>query len=153
MRPTNRPLLIAAVSTVLLLAFAAFAAPHALRTFGGVPQGFDRDFLATGKVEAVEPVRGPFGGCEVRVAVYDWINLSPGFPLAEIPQTNDRFRLRGDPQTCDALAVSMATTNDHISFTAGKARGRWYFAAAPNPAVGCGGLEIGWTPGEVNRLF
>lgn len=141
-----------AVVTALVLTFAS-GAPRALRALGGVPTDFAYDVVASGAVESVRPLPGPRAGCEVRIAVWDWINLSRGFPPDEIPRTDDRFRLRGDARSCDALALAMASTDDHVSFRAGKARGRWYLVQPPAAAVGCGGLASDWSPGVVRRFF
>jgi hypothetical protein len=108
-----------------------------------VPTSFDLDFRAFGYVEGVEEVRG---GCRIEVAVYEWVNLSPGFDLADIPRQNDRYRLTGDRDSCQALTVAMAATGQHIGFEAGRARGRWFLSDRPFAAYGCGGLEIDWAP-------
>lgn len=108
------------------------------------PESFDLSFAGTGLVEAIESPRK--GKCIVQVALYDWITISQGFELSEIPQQNERYYLRGEGETCQALTVAMASTNNHIGFEAGLAGDSWYFAETPAPAVGCGGLEIDWTP-------
>lgn len=151
--PARASVPVLVVLAVALVATAALAAPRALRALGGVPTDFAYDVVASGAVESVRPLAGPRGGCEVRIAVWDWINISRGFPRGEIPRTDDRFRLRGDARSCDALTLAMASTDDHVSFRAGKARGRWYLAQPPTAAVGCGGLASGWSPGSVGRLF
>lgn len=108
------------------------------------PEQFDLSFSGTGLVEAIETPKK--GRCIVQVALYDWINLSQGFALSEIPQQNQRYYLRGEGETCQALTVAMASTNNHIGFEAGLSTDSWYFTETPMPALGCGGLEIDWTP-------
>lgn len=115
-----------------------------------VPETFELDFSGSGLVE--DRVFSE-SGCEVTVALYSWLSLSPGFELSEIPQRNDRYVLRGQPEACNALAVATTSTEGHISFEAGRAEGKWYFAAAPQPGVGCGGLEIDWTPEPGGRVL
>ena len=107
-------------------------------------ENFDLSFVGTGLVEAIETPKK--GRCVVQIALYDWINISRGFELSEIPQQNERYYLHGEGETCQALTVAMASTNNHIGFEAGLGGNTWYFAETPAPAVGCGGLEIDWTP-------
>ena len=108
-----------------------------------IPNAFDLDFRAFGYVEGIHDTNS---GCEVEVAIYEWVNLSPGFDIGEIPRQNDRYSLLGDRDSCQALTVAMASTGQHIGFEAGRARGRWYLSDRPSAAYGCGGLEIDWTP-------
>jgi len=108
------------------------------------PQTFDLSFAGTGLVEAIETPKK--GACVVQVALYDWITISQGFELSEIPQQNERYYLRGEGETCRALTVAMASTNNHIGFEAGLGGNDWYFTETPAPALGCGGLEIDWKP-------
>ena len=109
----------------------------------GVPDSFEVDFSGTGLVEDSSFTAD---GCEIKVALYDWINLSAGFELAEIPQQNQRFVLRGEGEVCNALTVATTDTKGHISFEAGRAKDNWYFLAAPEAGVSCGGLAIDWEP-------
>lgn len=109
-----------------------------------MPKSFDLSFAGTGLVENVDASKN--GSCVVQVALYDWLNLSQGFDLAEIPQQNERYYLHGEGATCQALTIAMASTNNHIGFEAGLGGDTWYFADTPAPALGCGGLEIDWTP-------
>ena len=108
------------------------------------PTSFELDFTATGLVEEVDFQDG--GRCTVQVAVYDWISLSQGFELGEIPQQDERYYLRGEGEACQALNVAMAATQNHIGFKTGRSGDRWYFVEPPQPATGCGGLAIDWTP-------
>lgn len=130
----------AAILVVLIGVGAAFGPRIAA---AGIPDDFELDFRAFGYVEAVRDTRG---GCEVDLAIFEWVNLSPGFDIAEIPRQNDRYTLIGERDSCQALTVAMAATGQHISFGAGRSRGRWYFLDRPSAAYGCGGLEIDWTP-------
>jgi hypothetical protein len=107
------------------------------------PNAFDVHFSATGLVENVT-----YEGktCTVKVAIYDWINLSQGFTLSEIPSRSDRYYLRGQGEACQALTVAMASTEQHIGFQAGRSGKHWYFMKNPTSAVGCGGMKLEWVP-------
>jgi hypothetical protein len=107
------------------------------------PRAFDVHFSATGLVENVA-----YEGktCTVKIAVYDWINLSQGFGLSEIPSRSDRYYLRGQGEACQALTVAMASTEQHIGFQAGRSDENWYFMKNPTSAVGCGGMKLEWVP-------
>jgi hypothetical protein len=107
------------------------------------PTTFDLTFSATGLVEQVDFKKET---CTVKVAVYDWINLSQGFELAEIPSRSDRYYLHGQGEACQALTVAMAATSQHIGFQVGRSKDKWYFVANPTSAVGCGGMKIEWKP-------
>jgi hypothetical protein len=107
------------------------------------PEQFELKFTATGLVENVSS-RGDT--CTVKVAVYDWINLSQGFRLSEIPSRSERYYVRGQGETCQALTVAMASTEQHIGFEAGRSGKTWYFTKNPTSAVGCGGMKIHWLP-------
>jgi hypothetical protein len=107
------------------------------------PTTFDLTFSATGLVEQVE-VTGK--GCTVKVAVYDWINLSQGFELSEIPGRSDRYYLHGVGEACQALTVAMASTEQHIGFEVGRSGKNWYFTSNPAAAAACGGMKINWLP-------
>ncbi len=107
------------------------------------PTAFERQFSATGLVENVVYKKDT---CTVKVAVYDWINLSEGFELAEIPQRSDRYSLQGQGEACQALTVAMAATSQHIGFQAGRSGENWYLAASPIAATACGGMKIEWLP-------
>lgn len=138
----RRPLTILIAALLATVAIAGAALAPRLGS-ARVPTTFDLDFRAFGYVESVEELRG---GCRVQIAVYEWVNLSPGFELAEIPQQDDRYRLTGATEHCQALTVAMAATGQHIGFEAGRVGARWYLSDRPFAAFGCGGLEIDWTP-------
>jgi hypothetical protein len=108
-----------------------------------LPTNFDLTFSATGLVERVDHKKDT---CVVKVAIYDWVNLSQGFELSEIPSRSDRYYLRGQGEACQALTVAMAATSQHIGFQVGRSGKDWYFVANPTSAVGCGGMKINWTP-------
>ena len=101
-------------------------------------------FSATGLVEDIDSRAG--GRCTVQIALYDWVNLSPGFPIGEIPAESDRYMLHGTGEVCQAVSVAMASTSGHIGFRATRASRKWHFVDRPTPALGCGGLTIDWTP-------
>lgn len=107
------------------------------------PTTFDLTFSATGLVENVDYSKNT---CTVKVAIYDWINLSQGFELSDIPSRSDRYFLHGQGEACDALTVAMASTEQHIGFQVGRSGKDWYFITNPNAAVGCGGMKIDWIP-------
>jgi hypothetical protein len=107
------------------------------------PTTFDLTFSATGLVETVEYKAET---CVVKVAVYDWINLSQGFELSDIPSRSDRYYLHGEGEACHALTVAMASTEQHIGFQAGRSGKHWYFTTNPTSAVGCGGMKLDWKP-------
>jgi hypothetical protein len=107
------------------------------------PTSFDLEFAATG---LVEDVKYKADTCTAKVAVYDWINLSPGFEIADIPSRSDRYYLRGQGESCQALTVAMATTEQHIGFEVGRSEKDWYFLANPTAAENCGGMKIEWVP-------
>ena len=111
------------------------------------PTSFDLTFSATGLVENVAYERD---SCKVKVAIYDWINLSQGFELSDIPSRSDRYLLHGQGETCDALTVAMVSTEQHIGFQAGRSGKDWYFVTNPNAAVGCGGMKLDWVPEPEN---
>ena len=108
------------------------------------PASVERQFTAFGFVENIDYRRN--GLCTIRVAIYDWVNLSKGFDIAEIPRRNQRYDLHGEGDACQAVNVAMATTNNHIAFRTGLMAGRWQLLERPTPALGCGGLEFDWVP-------
>jgi hypothetical protein len=107
------------------------------------PTSFDLTFSATGLVEKVDYQKND---CIVKVAIYDWVNLSQGFELSEIPSRSDRYYLHGQGEACQALTVAMAATSQHIGFQVGRSGKDWYFVANPTSAVGCGGMKMDWMP-------
>jgi hypothetical protein len=124
------------VVAVGILVWRAYARP-------AFPQAFDLQFAATGLVEDVA-YQGDT--CRVKIAIYDWINLSQGFEFSEIPSRSDRYYLRGQGEKCQALIVAMAATEQHIGFQAGRAGKAWYLIQNPTSAVGCGGMKLDWVP-------
>jgi hypothetical protein len=133
---------VSSVLTVATLLTAGFFVWKA-RATPAFPTSFELEFAATG---LVEDVTYKADTCTVKVAVYDWINLSPGFEIAEIPSRSDRYYLRGQGEVCQALTVAMAATEQHIGFQVGRAEKDWYFLANPIAAENCGGMKIEWTP-------
>jgi hypothetical protein len=107
------------------------------------PTTFELHFAATG---LVEDVIYQDDTCTVKVAVYDWINLSQGFEISEIPSRSDRYYLRGQGEKCNALTVAMASAEQHIGFQAGRVGKTWYLMQNPTSAVGCGGMKLEWVP-------
>jgi hypothetical protein len=133
---------ISSVLTIITLVAVSFFVWKA-KAHSAFPTSFDLEFAATG---LVEDVRYKADTCTVKVAVYDWINLSPGFALSEIPSRSDRYYLRGQGETCQALTVAMAATEQHIGFQVGRAEKNWYFLANPSAAENCGGMKLEWVP-------
>jgi hypothetical protein len=133
---------ILSVLTVITLMTVGFFVWKA-KTNPAFPTSFDLQFAATGLVEKVDYKADT---CTVKIAVYDWINLSPGFELSEIPNRSDRYYLRGQGEACQALTVALATTEQHIGFQVGRSGKDWYFVDNPSSAAGCGGMKIDWVP-------
>lgn len=125
-----------ACTTIGVFVWRAYARPV-------FPTEFELHFAATGLVEDVD-YQGDT--CTVKVAIYDWINLSQGFELSEIPNRSDRYYLRGQGESCQALTVAMAATEQHIGFQAGRSGKGWYLLQNPTSAVGCGGMKLDWVP-------
>lgn len=129
-------------ATVVLVAGGALAYPYVLPI--RFPTAYTKELTATGLVERVRYLGLRKRHCAVEVATYTWINLSPGFPLQDIPHEGDRYTLYAPLDTCRAVQVSAAAANGHILYKAGEAAG-WYLTARPEPAFGCGGV-LDWQP-------
>lgn len=108
------------------------------------PTAYTKELTATGLVERVRYVGLHKRHCVVEVATYTWINLSPGFPLQDIPHEGDRYTLYAPLDICRAVQVSAAAANGHVLYKAGEAGG-WYLIARPEPAFSCGGIA-NWQP-------
>jgi hypothetical protein len=141
LKQMNRAVLL---TVVLLIAGAVLSARYLL-----TDEGEQLHFSATGYVESLTQ-RGQT--CELRVAIYDWVSLSPDFPVTDVPQQNDRYILRARGDTCTAATVATASAEGHILFSAARRGRNWQFAAPPTAAVACGGLESAWVPGPVRTL-
>ncbi len=138
-----RNIVLIVVAVVLLAGVGATVGIGLFQNSPGVPESFEIDFRGFGYVEKIAEQRD---GCRVQLAIYEWINLSPGFEIHEIPRQNDRFTLTGNVDSCQALTVAMAATGQHISFSAGRSGARWFFTGRPEAAYGCGGLGVEWVP-------
>jgi len=106
-----------------------------------------RTYTATGEVVSVKTSGAR--GCVVRIRLHQWISLSNGFTLAEIPQRGQLYAIGADQEQCLALEVALASRSDnndprnprHIYFTAGQHRtGEWRMTGNPTAPVGCAGL-------------
>lgn len=106
-----------------------------------------RTYTATGQVMKVETQGAP--GCIVRVKLHQWVSLSDGFALAEIPQKGQIYKIGANSEQCMALEVALASLGDpedlksprHIYYEAGQLlSGEWRMTRNPAAPVGCGGL-------------
>lgn len=121
------------------IAYTGFSAP-------AYPAGYTAEVTATGLVEGVRYLGLRKRRCAVDVVTYTWINLSPGFPLPDIPQKGDRTTLYAPLDICVAVQVAAAGANGHILYKAGEGGAdRWYLTARPEPALSCGG-RFNWQP-------
>ena len=108
------------------------------------PQVYTRSYSGFGYVNAVEGL--PQGRCKIRLKLYNWVSLSPGFSLADMPRAQTVYTIYGGAEECRGLEITLASgknTKDygHIFFTAGQTQsGLWFLAEAPRPPTGCGFL-------------
>lgn len=110
-------------------------------------QGPYRTYTATGQVMNVKALGAD--GCTVQVKLHQWVSVSDGFTLAEMPQKGQLYTVRANAEQCMALQVALASLGDpedlesprHIYYKAGQLRsGEWHMAENPSAPVGCGGL-------------
>lgn len=106
-----------------------------------------RTYTATGQVMNVK-AQGA-NGCTVMVKLHQWVSLSDGFALAEMPQKGQIYTVGANSEQCMALEVALASLGDpedlksprHIYYEAGQLRsGEWRMTRNPSAPVGCGGL-------------
>lgn len=106
-----------------------------------------RTYTATGQVTNVVPLGA--GGCQVQIKLHQWVSLSDGFTLAEMPQKGQLYSVGANAEQCMALEVALASLGDpedlesprHIYYKAGQLRwGEWRMIQNPSAPVGCGGL-------------
>jgi hypothetical protein len=106
-----------------------------------------RTYTATGQVTRVKALGG--GGCQVQIKLHQWVSLSNGFTLAEMPQKGQLYWVAADPEQCMALEVALASLGNpedlesprHIYYKAGQFRsGVWRMTENPSAPVDCGGL-------------
>ncbi|GEM84883.1 hypothetical protein MHY01S_30490 [Meiothermus hypogaeus NBRC 106114] len=106
-----------------------------------------RTYTATGQVMNVK-AQGA-NGCAVLVRLHQWVSLSDGFALAEMPQKGQLYTVGASSEQCMALEVALASLGDaedlssprHIYYEAGQLRsGEWRMTRNPSAPVGCGGL-------------
>lgn len=118
------------------------------RQVWGYPETFDYSFSGTGVIESLEPTGSR---CQVKLALYDWLNLSADFPRQTIPARNDRFLVTANKDACNAIQVARTATGKHIAFEIGQTKNTWFFSTLPSPGSGCGGLELDWQPEPENK--
>jgi hypothetical protein len=128
---------------VLSIIVAGPAAVYIFQHNSAIPTTFDKTFSATG---LVEKMHWEGSRCKVKVALYQWTNLSNGFVIATIPKQNDRFLITAKGDICNAVSVAKTGSGNHIAFTVGETKGKWYFVDSPLAAASCGGLAINWQP-------
>ncbi len=106
-----------------------------------------RSYTATGQVTALQPLGTE--GCRVEIRLHQWVSLSDGFTLAEMPQRGQVYTVRASPEQCVALEVALASLGEpedlqsprHIYYQAGQLpSGSWHMTTNPTAPVGCGGL-------------
>lgn len=111
------------------------------------PTDLYRTYTATGQVTHLKALGAR--GCRVQVRLHQWVSLSDGFSLAEIPQKGQLYTLDANLEQCLALEVALASVGDsedpksphHIYYKAGQRRsGEWHMTENPSAPVGCGGL-------------
>ncbi len=107
------------------------------------PKPPELSFAANGVVEQADFKQDT---CIVKIAIYEWTNLSQGFELKDIPMRSDRYVVHGSGQTCQALPIAMSGANQHISFEVSSNKNQWSFITNPSAALGCGGLQMNWKP-------
>ncbi|WP_297854723.1 hypothetical protein [Meiothermus sp.] len=113
----------------------------------GSPQSPYRTYSATGQVLNVSSQGA--NGCAVRVKLHQWVSLSDGFALAEMPQKGQIYTIGAAPEQCLALEVALASLTDpedpqsprHIYYEAGQLpSGDWRMIKNPSAPLGCSGL-------------
>lgn len=106
-----------------------------------------RTYTATGQVMHLKALGA--GGCAVQIKLHQWVSLSDGFTLAEMPQRGQLYTIGATPEQCLALEVALAPAGDredpqsprHIYYQAGQWRGgEWRMLGSPSAPLGCGGL-------------
>lgn len=108
------------------------------------PQVYTRSYSGYGLVKAVRGL--PLGRCKISLELYNWVSLSPGFSLADMPRAQTVYTLYGSAEECRGLEIILASSKNardygHIFFTAGQTKsGNWFLAEAPRPPTGCGFL-------------
>ena len=127
----------------LALMLVATVSLNLLKQSRAYPSSFEKNFAGTG---LVEDIQSSGSRCTLKVAIYDWLNLSKGFPLTEIPSRNDRFWIVGENDLCSAALVASTSANGQIAFSAGSVKDKWYFTENPNAGAGCGGFSVNWQP-------
>lgn len=104
-------------------------------------------YTATGQVLGVKALGS--AGCQVRVKLHQWLNISEGFGLAEIPQKGQVYLIGASPDQCLAVEVALAAQGDpddlesprHINYTAQQTGGGpWRLTQNPTAPTGCSGL-------------
>lgn len=107
------------------------------------PATYVKELTATGRLERVHVLGLRQRYCRLDVVVHTWINLSPGFPLSDIPQKGDYVSLYAPIDLCMAAQIGAAGAAGHILYRAGEGRSqRWFLTARPSPALSCGGRLV-----------
>lgn len=106
-------------------------------------------FSATGVIEEVRYLGLNKGRCQVTIAHYNWLSLSPDFPLQEVPTEGARYLAYAEGELCTATQVAREGARGHVAYRIGEARGRWQLLLKPEPAFGCGGYLSDWQPPPV----
>ena len=108
------------------------------------PQVYTRSYSGFGYVNAVEGL--PQGRCKLSLKLYNWVSLSPGFSLSDMPRAQTTYTIYGHAEECQGLEITLASSKNtkdygHIFFTAAQTQsGNWFLAEAPRPPTGCGFL-------------
>ncbi|AWR85928.1 hypothetical protein [Meiothermus taiwanensis] len=106
-----------------------------------------RTYTATGQVVNLKALGNE--GCMVQVRLHQWVSLSDGFTLAEMPQRGQLYTLGATPEQCLTLEVALASSGEredpesprHIYYQAGQGPGgEWRMLGSPSAPRGCGGL-------------
>ncbi|ADD27694.1 hypothetical protein [Meiothermus ruber] len=106
-----------------------------------------RTYTATGQVMNLKALGSD--GCVVQVRLHQWVSLSDGFALAEMPQRGQLYTIGATPEQCLALEVALASAGEledpksprHIYYQAGQwPGGEWRMLGNPSAPRGCGGL-------------
>lgn len=82
-----------------------------------------RTYTATGQVIDVKTLGNQ--GCTVKIRMHQWVSISAGFPLGEIPQRGQIYTLRGASGQCQALQIVLASGRNlevppHVYYKAGQ---------------------------------
>lgn len=114
------------------------------------PSGVDNPlpyrYTATGQVTGLTSLGN--AGCRVQIRLHQWVSMSAGFTLAEMPQRGQVYSVLANTEQCTALEVALASLgnpNDlknprHIYYQVERRSGAWHMTQNPTAPLGCGGL-------------